>query len=401
MEIATDSSELRSKIERKYIGYLVFRNTWFIAAIWLLFYRIFMTDRLVGVLDATAFLAGLLLQIPAGVWADRLGRRKLVRVGIIVGAVGMAVQGAAVNYWHILVGQLLTTASWSLCAGADEALFYDTLKSYKLESSWKPTLSRANQFAIATEIVCFVLGGYMFTVSHRLPFFAWAITSLGSLFFLSGLNDIIVDKNNQYKLQDYFTDLKDGVKQVTHTALRYYIPIVLFMQGLYYTFNFGLLRAVLIDRFKFDAVGAGWLIAAGGVLSLFALNYQKSRFHKNQAEKIAINVIGLTTMLALFFSANITSKIGAVVILVIYINAYLLDPWISDAVNRNVSSQHRATAISAVAFIKSLPYVVLAPLIGSLNHQNKLHYYIYPAVAAGLMAVFFYNLKVKPKNLVQ
>jgi hypothetical protein len=69
------------RLSRTYLIYQLFANLWFVGAVWLYFYRLFITDQQVGFLDGMAFAIGLLAEIPAGALADRLGRDTMVKVG--------------------------------------------------------------------------------------------------------------------------------------------------------------------------------------------------------------------------------------------------------------------------------------------------------------------------------
>ena len=79
-------------ISRKFLIYQLFSNLWFIGAVWLYFYRLFITDQQVGFLDGMAFGIGLVAQIPTGALADRFGRDKITRLGLILEGVGLLTQ---------------------------------------------------------------------------------------------------------------------------------------------------------------------------------------------------------------------------------------------------------------------------------------------------------------------
>jgi hypothetical protein len=63
---------LNQGIIRKYYVYKFISNLWFLSAVWLYFYRIFITDRDIGVIDGIAFFIGLLAEVPSGAIADRI-----------------------------------------------------------------------------------------------------------------------------------------------------------------------------------------------------------------------------------------------------------------------------------------------------------------------------------------
>lgn len=91
-----------------------------------LFARDFGVSAAVVGLTFTAFgLARLLLNIPAGLWADRRGRRVLLVGGPIVTAVGMIGSGLAPSIWALL--------AWRFVAGAGSALYMTGAQIYLID----------------------------------------------------------------------------------------------------------------------------------------------------------------------------------------------------------------------------------------------------------------------------
>jgi MFS transporter, DHA1 family, multidrug resistance protein len=91
-----------------------------------LFARDFGVGAAVVGLTFTAFgLARLLLNIPAGLWADRRGRRFLLVGGPLVTAVGMVGSGLSPSIWVLLI--------WRLVAGAGSALYMTGAQIYLID----------------------------------------------------------------------------------------------------------------------------------------------------------------------------------------------------------------------------------------------------------------------------
>jgi MFS family permease len=69
----------RTSLEKRYIFYRVLNNLIFYNVVWLYFYRIYIDDGQIGLLDSISFFLGLLFEIPSGAIADAIGRKKVVR----------------------------------------------------------------------------------------------------------------------------------------------------------------------------------------------------------------------------------------------------------------------------------------------------------------------------------
>jgi MFS family permease len=83
----------QKRLSRKYLIYEALTNFWFVSAIWLYFYRIFITDQQIGILDGFAFAIGLMAEVPSGVLADRFGRDRIVKLGQVLAGIGFFIQG--------------------------------------------------------------------------------------------------------------------------------------------------------------------------------------------------------------------------------------------------------------------------------------------------------------------
>lgn len=388
---------LKFNIEQRYIFYRIFRNTWFVGAVWLLYYRIFMTDQSVGILDAISFSLGLLAEIPSGALADHFGRKRLTIIGIVLAALGFVVQGVANGYALILIGQTIVTMGWAFSSGADDALFYDEYKKQKYKKTWKSIANKASQAGLAATLITYLIGGYLYNLSPRLPFIA-AILSLLSIVALIGIEEQKSPKKDEGKaIKQYLVDLKDGVKQFGKTELRVFLPIIIVIEGLFYSFGYGLLRPILLTRFNFDASGGAWVLFWCGVLTLIVQRLQLKYIDSIQ-ERYSIASIILLSALALSVGVFNLGSIGFLVILVLYAGEYILQPLMSHSINEHIDSRHRATALSAGSFLKSMTYVVSAPLIGALNTRGLLSYYLFAmSVIFVIVALVFLGF-LKTKN---
>ena len=77
-------------LSRKFIAYKFLLNLWFIESIWLYFYRLFMDDAQIGIIDAATFAIGLIAEVPSGALADKFGKSRITKIGIVVAAIGIA-----------------------------------------------------------------------------------------------------------------------------------------------------------------------------------------------------------------------------------------------------------------------------------------------------------------------
>ncbi len=358
--------------------YRTMTSMWFVSAVWLYFYRIFISDQQVGILDGLAFAIGLLAEVPSGALADKFGRDKVVRAGQILAGGGLLIQACGSSFMPFFVGQAIMMIGISLVSGADEALFFDRLKFDKKSTDWRKLVTRGGQASLVGSFLATIVGGLLHTIEPRLP---WILTSL--MFIASAILVWTVEDDRPRKarqkfipeLKDYVLDIKTGFSQFRLPKLWLYVPFIITVQGLFYTTGYGLLRLVLLDRFNFDPFWGSVAIASCSMITVGLLAYMHKNA-ENLSEKKVLVFIGLVAASSLLLSLANIGIWGYVVILALYAGEHILQPFMSEVLNNRAPEEQRATVLSVASFFKTLPYVLLAPIIGWLSTNNKIEYFL-------------------------
>lgn len=112
-------------------------------------------------------LTGILLEVPSGVWADAVSRRRLLAGAPLLGAVGFGLWVATPSYAVFALGFVLWGARGALQSGAAEALLYEELDRLGLADRYGAVIGRASTIGLlgvllATAVAApvFALGGY-------------------------------------------------------------------------------------------------------------------------------------------------------------------------------------------------------------------------------------------------
>lgn len=351
---------------------------WFVGAVWLYFYRIFITDQQVGALDGLAFAIGLLAEVPSGALADKFGRDKVVRLGQILSGGGLLMQALGSDFLIFFVGQTVLMIGVSLVSGADEALFYERLGFDKKSTNWRKLVTRGSQVALVGSFVATITGGWLHTIEPRIPWVLNGLAFIASAVLIWSVKDDRLKKARQNflpELEEYLLDIKTGFAQFRLPKLRMYVPFIITVQGLFYATGFGLLRLILLDRFHFNPFWGSIAVATSSLITVGLLGYM----HKNAdslSEKKVLTIIGLVAGSSLLLSIANIGQWGYVVILALYVSEYLLHPFLSEVLNNRAPETQRATVLSVASFFRTLPYVVLAPIIGYLSTNDKIEYFL-------------------------
>ncbi|MDX1534361.1 MAG: MFS transporter, partial [Thermoplasmata archaeon] len=136
------------------------------------------TATMVGLLISGFALARVFVNIPAGVWGDRTGHRRVMSLGLLVIAVSSVLAGLAFNYWILLAVRV--------AEGAGSALYVTSSMALLVRSSPKERRGEYMSYYVAALITGAVtgpaVGGFLaVTFGLAAPFFFYALAALVAL----------------------------------------------------------------------------------------------------------------------------------------------------------------------------------------------------------------------------
>lgn len=379
-------------LSRKYFVYRFLTSLFFISAVWLYFYRIFITDQQIGILDGFAFTIGLIAEIPSGVLADRLGRDKMVKLGQFLAGSGLLIQAFGSSFIPFFIGQAVLMIGIAFVSGADEALFFKKLNFDRRSINWRRLMTRGSQIALIGLLVATITGGWLHAINPRIPWILTGLSFIGSVLLIWSIKDTRIKKNKQklsVELQEYLISIKSGFAQFRTPKLWFYVPIIIIVQGLFYTTGWGLLQLVLLDRFHFDPFLGSLVIASSSLITVGILAIMH-KYAEKMSEKRVVTLISLSAASSLLLSIANIGMWGYLVIFILHAGEYIFHPFMSEIINNQVEENQRATVLSVASFLRTLPYIVLAPIIGYLNTHNNLEYFLIFWAVLICLVIFLY-----------
>jgi MFS family permease len=112
--------------------------------------------------------ASLLSDVPAGVLADRIGRKPLLVAAGSCMVAEMAIlclaprNGGVILFLFCLANRILSGLAEGLASGADEAIVYDTLAENGRESEWHRVLEQVTKWQSAGFVIAMLVGGAVY-----------------------------------------------------------------------------------------------------------------------------------------------------------------------------------------------------------------------------------------------
>jgi predicted MFS family arabinose efflux permease len=240
-----------------------------------------------------------------------------------------------------------------------------------------------------------VAGGWLHTVNPRIP---WILTGLSFLLSAAIIWSVTDGREKRSRkgftdeLREYLHDIKEGFAEFRLPKLWIYVPIIITVQGLFYTAGYGILRLILLGRFNFSPFWGSVVVAVSGLITIGILSLMHKHAERLSEKKVLVFVSMAAAAGLLLSLANIGIW-GFVVILVLYAGEHTLYPFMSEIINYHAPEKHRATVLSVASFLRTLPYVVLAPIIGYLSTNGQLNYFLVVWPLLIFVAIFVYLSK--------
>lgn len=116
----------------------------------------------------------IIAEIPTGVLADRLGRRRAMLFGALAMIASCACAVTAYGFTQFAIAESLAAVSMALCSGADSAYLYDLLRDRELGHEYARREATASAWHLLGSAVAFLGGGALARIDLVLPYYATA-----------------------------------------------------------------------------------------------------------------------------------------------------------------------------------------------------------------------------------
>ena len=204
-------------------------RSWFWLGIWVFNYLRYTDYAGIGLLETVMITTATLGEIPTGVIADLIGKKKTIIIAFFLGALGNIVQAIAPNYYVLMASIMIMTIGGAFYSGSLEALVYDTLKEQSLTQSFKKVIARINTMQNVGMAVAGICGGYLYQLNYAYPFYGVAIAYLIGMILSFGLIEPSVD-TEKYSWKKFLLQNKEGFgqlfmnKRIAYMSLLFLVP---------------------------------------------------------------------------------------------------------------------------------------------------------------------------------
>jgi MFS family permease len=312
-----------------------------------------MTAGEVGASLAVWSVTAFLVEIPAGVWADRWSRRAILSIAQLVRLAGFAVWLLWPHFWGFVLGFLLWGVKSGLTGGCFEALVYDELKAAGREDDYTRVAGRAE----ATQFVGILAASLAAALVAPLGYRALLIASLGACALAAASAWLFPKAPRSATVGDvhYLDHLKLGLRQTMGApvllGLVAFIAVTLALGGALDEFwSIFASRAGLNHSEVALFIGA---MSAGQAVASFLAHRARRLASGWFYALFALNGVLLAVAAALFRPA-------AVLLLVVFSGGFkVIDIVFEGRLQDALPSETRATIASVKGFVVELAVTVL------------------------------------------
>jgi MFS family permease len=332
--------------------------------IWVAYELRYITLGQLPIIEAVSNGMQLVLELPTGAFADMIGKKISMLIGVVISTIGVIIFYYARSFQGFLVYALFFGIGASLYSGASEAFLYDSAIEAGREKDFGKSYAKVGMYSQISLAVATLLGGILSLWSYDIPIIVTAI-AIGASTIAILLYREPYKEEKKFTILTHAAKMRDGFLELfrtTSTTLMsaFYIAVGGITWVCALMFNTTMLTTIGHSTLQ---IGIFYFIARiiNSVL-LFKVFHIEHLMTKRRAVLLfpIIMLVGLLPGLWL-------SKwwVMASVWLVLFSTTarwVLLAPY----TNAEFDSKKRATALSALSMSIGIIYVVVALISGPL-----------------------------------
>lgn len=319
----------------------------------------------IGIFESIFHISSLIVEIPSGVVADVVGRKKSRIIGVLLYLIYIIVILYSNNFFMVSLAFVLCGASYAFESGSGEALIYDSLKLINEEDKFiKISGNREIIFQLSSTIALFI-GGYLALVNYEFNYIVVFFAFVMALIPILLMSETQPKKHENYevslgKMNDLFK--KSTLKVFESKSIVFLIVLGAFLAAPV-TSLFFYFQIYLSDSLSYSENIIGILLAGHSLAGAIG-GYYAAKLEKKYQEKLLLYIVPLFMVLS-FWLVQVDLIVFVPFVLLGFLDS-LLFVVISDYINRIIPSENRATILSFSSFSFSVIMIVIFPIIGAI-----------------------------------
>ena len=323
----------------------------------------------VGVAEGIFHIVSLLCEIPSGMAADLMGRRRSLAAAGLCGVMSALLMVCSRSFFGVCLSMIFSALANSFISGSDEALLYDSLVQADKADAYISKSAAYNQMQnlgfLCSNLASALAAVWSYVGFYLLDALVCVVRTLTAL----SLTEPTVTQQQTARQQNPFADLRERFRSHVSTAVGFFrshpLAAVLMLADGFLTLPSYLTLMFLQQRLSEQGVATMWLglpvmcIAAARMCGT-AIGKRLQPKRLSYLYALCATVVGIGTGIAGAASV-IPAIIGAAVA------AAAMDGWVLHLQNRLNSlypSDQRATLVSVNMMAYSVLMIIASPIVG-------------------------------------
>lgn len=327
------------------------------------------------------------LDIPSGALADLIGRKKTIIIGrvfLFSSAVLFTIMTTPLHAW---IANILWAVGYTMQNGADSAFLYDTLKGDSREEEYKKIQGRIVGSRYIFIAFCSLLAGVLANIDLRLPLWVglpfMLISLVAAFFFKEPI------KTKSYSAREQLAILKEGFLSVFRSVeVRWMIGFAALLATTskvwFFTYN------PYFEFVELPLTQYGIIFFCLNAVAWLSSQYAYKIEH-HLGERACIIGMVLCIGIPILVMGCIPLQIFAYLVIVQNVVRGFMSPFVGDYVNRHVTSDIRATALSIQSSAANFTAILGLAMFGfSTKNLGLLHSLILLGIVVTLLGTLSY-----------
>ena len=342
------------------------------------------------------------VEVPTGVFADRIGRRRSMMLGALAMVASCLIAAHAHSFAAFAVAESLGALSIALCSGADSAYLFDFLSEHDRAHEYGRRESTASAWHLMGSAVAFAGGGLLAQIDLALPYLVTAgVASIAAVvaYMLHDDRPVIDDRIPPgMVMRSWSSQIGHALGEVTRNSRLAWIV------G-YSAVVFVLLRATIylyqpyLEERGLGAISIGLLFA--GVYAIASLVACRT-YQLRQRFGDEVLLWSLLAVLAVSFVGLAGAGSGPWMLALLGVQAVaagIYSPLTKPMLNAEIAdSRRRAAVLSVDSMVRRAAMGLFAPLVGLYGQADVM--LLCGAVGIGGLAVLaFARLRVRRTDI--
>jgi MFS family permease len=349
---ALDNQLILNKNIKIYYISDMFRAGMFSWAIWYDFQRGFLSGQEIAFFSSLILFSEVIFQIPTGAFADIFGKKLTLIIGNLFIALATLIIGLYPSASSMLIFALFSGIGTAFLSGTHSALIYNLLINAGRTEEFAKIKSRGALFFQIFGAASIVAGSYMYQIGPHVPYIARAVVSILGVILSLYIIEIAVDKT-KFSFKSFIRQNIDGFKELFKSTYMLRLTLLYVIVGGIAFSSQRFLVNPFMSELGMDEVSKGWTTMVIKVFCGFAAVWIL-RNAKISSHKYFLLIIPVLMFLILFPAKYFTLPWAYFFLLGIAFSSANADLFMSPAINGQISSKYRATALSGLTMMASL-----------------------------------------------